>query len=127
LFLAGVSASPSERSKHIFDYWTPERIKGAIARDFVIDKQQGLGYIRRTDGSFTPHGHNKLIQLSSAKSNPVPMGKPSAGGDSDGPTVSHVEPGDGVTIGASQRFAATVSDSSGVKAVTIVINLPSGS
>ena len=126
LFASGVSAGPSDKSKRVFDYWTSDRIKSAIPRDFVIDKQQGLGYIRRGDGSFIPHGHNKVIQISPAKSQPAPMAKPPGNDDSEGPTVSHIEPSNGATVGGSQRFAATVSDPSGVKSVSIVVTYPAG-
>ena len=125
LFCTGVSAKPSDKNKQVMDYWTPAKIKSAIPRDFVIDNR-GLGYIRNHDGSFTPHGHNKLIQLDQKNSPSPNKGKPGSG-DSDGPTVSHIEPGNGATIGASQRFAANVSDPSGLKSVSIVINFPDGS
>jgi len=126
LFFTGVSAKPSDKNKRIFDYWTADKIKSAIPRDFVIDKQQGVGYIRRADGSFIPHGHNKLIQLKQTGSQPQPNAKPPGNGDSEGPVVSHIEPANGATIGASQRFAANVSDPSGVKTVSIVVTFPAG-
>ena len=43
------------------------------------------------------------------------------GGDNDGPSVSPVEPADGAIIGASQRFAATITDPSGVRSASQVI------
>ena len=124
--ISSVSAAPSEKSKRIIDYWTPERIQNAIPRDMKID-HRGFGYIRKKDGSFIPHGHNKLIQLDQANSIQKPnKGKPGSG-DSDGPAVSHIEPGNNATIGASQRFAANVSDPSGIKSVSIVITFPNNS
>lgn len=125
LFFSNVSASPSEKNKRVIDHWTPERVKSATPRDFVIDNQ-GLGYIRRQDGSLIGHGHNKLTQLGSTPSRPSPMAKP-GGGDNEGPTVSPIEPANAATIGASQRFAATITDASGIKSVSFVINFPSGS
>ena len=122
----GISAAPSEKSKRIVEYWTPERIKSAIPRDMRIDAQ-GRGFIRRQDGSFIPHGHSQLTQISSTKTKITPAkGKPGTG-DNDGPSVAHIEPANGATIGASQRFAANVSDPSGIKNVSIVITFPSGS
>ncbi|TQV77120.1 hypothetical protein FLL45_03995 [Aliikangiella marina] len=117
------NAAPSDKNKKIFDYWTPERINSAIPRDMVKDNQ-GYGYIRRKDGSLIPHGHQRLTQISTPQ--PSPKAKP-GGGDNEGPSISQIEPGNGATIGASQRFAANVTDASGVKTVSIVINFPDGS
>lgn len=117
-------AAPSDKNKKIFDYWTAERIQSAVPRDMVKDNS-GRGFIRRKDGSLIPHGHNKLTQVSPQE--PTPKAKPPSNGDNDGPSISHIEPSNGATIGASQRFAANVSDPSGVKTVSIVVNFPDGS
>ena len=101
--------------KRVVDYWTLERRHRAIPRDFVIDPR-GFGYIRGKDGRLYAHGHNK-----------EPMGKPSGGGsDNTPPRFTIMEPGEGAVIGSSHRFAATVTDDSGVKSVSFVLQYPSG-
>lgn len=125
LISANSFAVPNENSKKVFDYWTQERIKSAKPRDLVIHTN-GLGYLKNKDGSFTPYGHNQLLQLDAVtKAKPKALkGKPS--GETEPPLITMIEPADGATIGASQRFAASVSDASGVRSVTVVITLPSG-
>lgn len=125
IVFSSVSAAPSEKSKRVFDYWTAERIAKAIPRQMVKDRK-GLGYIKRPNGDLIPHGHSKLTQLD-AGGKKLPMAKPGGGGnDSTPPSVTHIEPANGAIIGASQRFAANVTDASGVRSVTIVISPPSG-
>ena len=41
--------------------------------------------------------------------------------------ITPIEPLDGSTVGASQRFAASITDASGVKSATLVITYPTGS
>ena len=78
------------------------------------------------DGSLQPHGHNKLVEVT--KTIKQPRAKPgTGGGDNDGPSISPIEPGEGATIGASQKFAATITDPSGVRSVSLVITFPDGS
>lgn len=131
LFVASNAlAKPTEKNKKVIEYWTQERIASAIPRRMVIDKKNGLGYIKRPDGSLIPHGHMTVTSISSlvAASQATPRAKPGGGGNSDnqGPTISPIEPADGSTIGASQRFAATISDSSGVRSATLTIVYPNG-
>lgn len=128
--IAGIAATqsmakPNENSKKVFDYWTAERIQSAKPRDLVIHTN-GLGYIKNKDGSFTPHGHDKLLQLDAQpKAKPSQQkGKPS--GETTPPVITPIEPSDGAIVGASQRFAANVTDESGVKSVSIIITPPSG-
>jgi len=120
-----VDANPSAKNQQILDHWTPARINQAIPRQLVI-ASNGLGYLRMPDGSLQPHGHNKLVEVT--KTTKQPRAKPgTGGGDSEGPIISPIEPGDGATIGASQRFAATITDPSGVRSVSMVITFPDGS
>lgn len=120
-----VDAKPSAKNQQIIDHWTPARMQQAIPRQLVI-ASNGLGYLRKPDGSLQPHGHNKLVEVT--KVTKQPRAKPGTGGDdSDGPSISPLEPGDGATIGASQRFAATVADPSGVRSVSLVITFPDNS
>jgi len=120
-----VDAKPSAKNQQIIDHWTPARIKQAIPRQLVI-ASNGLGYLKRPDGSLQPHGHNKLVEVTKVAKQP--RAKPgTGGGDNIGPTISNpIEPDDGAIIGASQRFAANVTDASGVRSVTLVITPPSG-
>ncbi len=119
-----VNAEPSVKNQRIIDHWTPERIKQATPRQLVI-ASNGLGYLKRPDGGLQPHGHNKLVEVS--KISKQPRAKPgTGGGDNQGPIVSPIEPANGATIGASQRFAATVTDDSGVRSVSLVIGFPDG-
>jgi len=50
-------------SKAVFDHWTPERRAAAIPRDLVIDGR-GYGYLRLSDGTLVPHGHDVAAQTS---------------------------------------------------------------
>lgn len=118
-------AKPSAKNQKVIDHWTPARIQQAMPRQLVI-APNGLGYLKRPDGSLQPHGHNKLVEVSRATKQP--QAKPgTGGGDNDGPVISLVEPGDGAVINASQRFAATIEDLSGVRSASLVISFPDGS
>ena len=101
------------RSARAVEHWTPERRAAAVPRDMVID-ERGLGYIRDRNGRLIPHGHD--IQAQAAP----------GGGDSTGPTVSNMSPAAGETVGANATFSATVTDSSGVKSVTVKLQAASG-
>ncbi len=119
-----VDARPSAKNQKVIDHWTPARIKQAIPRQLVI-ASNGLGYLRKPDGSLQPHGHNKLVEVT--KTTKQPQAKPgTGGGDKEGPSVSPIEPEDGATVGASQRFAATIADPSGVRSASLVITFPDG-
>jgi hypothetical protein len=120
-----VDAKPSDKNQQIIDHWTPTRIKQAIPRQLVI-ASNGLGYLRMPDGSLQPHGHNKLVEVT--KISKQPQAKPgTGGGDNEGPSISPIEPSDGATVGGSQRFAATITDASGVRSVSLVITFPDNS
>jgi hypothetical protein len=102
------------RSERAVQHWTPEKRAAAIARDFVID-ERGLAYIRAQSGHLIPHGHNI-----------APNGKPGGGGDSAGPTVTAMTPGNGATVGAAVSFSANVTDASGVNSVTFYVRQGTG-
>lgn len=124
LTTTGASAQPSAKNQKIIDHWTPARMKQAIPRQLVI-APNGLGYLKMPDGSLQPHGHNRLVAAS--KATPQPQAKPGGGGgDVDGPSISRIEPANNETIGASQRFAATITDASGVRSASLVITYPDG-
>ena len=120
-----VTAKPTAKNQQIIDHWTPARMKQAIPRQLVI-ASNGLGYLKKPDGSLQPHGHNRLVEVT--RTSQQPQAKPgTGGGDNEGPSVSLIEPGDGATIGGSQRFAATVADPSGVRSANLVVGFPDGS
>ena len=108
-------------------YWTPERVASAQPRDLVID-QRGLGYLKRADGSLDPYGHSvrsqptELTQVSSGAR--LPMGQPSAEAD-EATNFSNPSPS-GTTVGSTVDFSATITDTSGIRSVTIVIIYPNG-
>ena len=112
------------RRAQVVGHWTAERRAAAIPRDLVIDAR-GLGYIRRTDGTLMPHGH----QIEAA-TDPVPRAKPGGGGgggsDNEPPVISNLDPSGGATIGSSYTFSATVTDNVGVRSVTFVVTYPDG-
>jgi len=111
----------------IVEYWTRQRIADAIPRDLAID-HRGLGYLRKTDGTFIPYGHQ--IAADAVPRQATPFAKPpvagGAGEDTTPPLVSNMNPASGETIGSSHTFSATVTDASGVKSVSFVIQYPNG-
>jgi hypothetical protein len=115
---AGQAAAQSQRgldarAAQAIEHWTPERRAAAIPRDLVID-ERGLGYLRAPGNELIPYGHNIAAQA----------GGP--GADKTGPTVTGMTPAAGATIGASATFSATVTDSSGVKSVSINVQQGGG-
>src|SRR5688572_10579278 len=102
------------RSENAVKHWTLERRNAAIPRDFVID-ERGLGYIRARGGHLIPHGHDI-----------APNAKPGGGGDSTGPSITAMTPGNGATVGAAASFSANVTDASGVRSVTFYIRQGTG-
>jgi hypothetical protein len=101
-------------------HWTAARRAQAQPRDLVID-HRGLGYLRRADGTLTPHGH-------ATPAAPAPNAKPGGGtADTTPPTTANPDPGSGATIGASHTFSAKVTDASGVRSVTFQIARDGGS
>jgi hypothetical protein len=145
---AAPNAQAIEASKaRVVQHWTRERMQQAIPRDLVIDPR-GLGYLRKPDGSLVPYGHNVAArQITSTDATPTAKptspggggggskgggGKSGGGGgggssnDTTPPAISNMDPGSGIVIGASYTFSATVTDTSGVKSVTFVIQYPDG-
>jgi hypothetical protein len=121
--LAGAPAqAQSDRAAEraaVFDYWTPARRAAAQPRDLVIDTR-GLGYLRQSDGSLQPYGHQVA-----AAGDPVTRGKPVD--DTTPPVIgSDMDPASGATIGASHTFSVTVTDDVGLRSVDFVIEYPSG-
>jgi len=121
----GMSANKAQVVKH----WTPERVAHATPRDLVIDPR-GLGYLRKSDGSLVPHGHQVVAEKGTLAQ--VPMGKPpgagggGGGSDTTAPTISNMDPAEGSIIGEAHTFSAVVADTSGVKSVSFVIRFPNG-
>ena len=122
LFSATANAQSEEAARRaaVLKHWTADRRAAAQPRDLVID-HRGLGYLRRQDGTLSPHGH----QIKAENSNVVPNAKPGGGSDSSPPTISNLDPS-GITIGDSYLFSATVTDASGVRSVTFVVTYPDG-
>jgi hypothetical protein len=121
---AGQGMAMDPKKSKVVGHWTQERMNQAIPRDLVIDPR-GLGYLRRPDGSFQPHGHQ--IAAEQGASRRQPQGKPSGNTDSTPPEISNMDPASDNTIGTSHTFAATViDDGSGVKSVTFTIRYPDG-
>ena len=114
----------NERARKVMEHWTPERVEAAQPRDLVID-HRGLGYVRGKGNKLKPHGHSTGSELTSTTGTAKPQGEktPRAkpGSDRTPPTVTSMDPTDGATIGSSQRFSASVTDTSGVRSVTFEI------
>ena len=129
------SAAPAEqgRADQVAAYWTAERTRAAQPRDLAVD-DRGLGYRRSADGGLVAYGHGTPAQATQLRATPgggssgptAPQGKPTGSGDTAGPTVTGLSPASGATIGGSATFSATVTDPSGVRAVTVVIVYPDG-
>ena len=119
----------------VVEHWTPQRRAQAIPRDLVIDAR-GQAYLRKPDGSLEPYGRQVADQLSAVLSSPreiMPMARPtkSVGGggaskDTIPPTITNMDPAEGSEIGSSYTFSATVTDASGIKSVSFVIQYPDG-
>lgn len=120
--LAEAAPPAHSRAAQVIDHWTPERRASAQPRDLVIDSR-GLGYLRRADGSLKPHGH-QVAALAHDVDGPAPM-RPSPG-DTTPPSISAMSPAAGDTIGTSATFSATVTDDSGLRSVTFVVQSSSG-
>nr|WP_320192123.1 hypothetical protein [uncultured Desulfobacter sp.] len=114
---AGEIKSMNAGKSGIAKYWTKERRVNAVPRDLVID-QRGLGYLRKSDGSFAPYGHQIEAKT------PQPLGKPI--NESNPPEISEMNPAEGVSIGDSYTFSAMVTDQNRIKSVTFVIYYPDG-
>ena len=114
----GVNAQAAK----VFQHWTAERRKNAIPRELVIDSR-GLGYLRKRDGTLVPYGHRILSQVEIS-----PRAKPSGESSSDTtpPKITIIDPVDGATIGGSHVFKAEITDDSGIKSATFVIQYPNG-
>lgn len=124
ILFAGQGMAMDPKKSKVVEHWNQERMNQAIPRDLVIDPR-GLGYLKRPDGSFQPHGHQ--IAAEQGASRRQPQGKPSGNGDSTPPVISNLDPASGATIGTSHTFAATVVDNeSGVKSVSFTIRFPDG-
>ncbi len=121
----GNNRSMDPAKARVVEHWTNERRTAAVPRDFVIDSR-GLGYLRRPDGSLQPYGHQIIAE--NAANSPAPNARPGGGNnDTTFPSISNMNPGDGVIIGASHTFSATVTDNVEVKSVSFTIQYPDGS
>jgi len=114
----------------VIQHWTKERRANAVPRDLVIDSR-GLGYLKRPDGTLTPHGHKVPAEFTPVNQSISPFASRStnrSGGgrkssDKTPPTISNLDPAAGTTIGESYTFEAKVTDSGGVTSVTFKIQL----
>jgi hypothetical protein len=114
-----------DEKARVVAHWTGERRAAAVPRDLVMDRQ-GVGYLRDSSGSFKAYGHDARAASPMAK----PPGTGGGGGgssDTTPPVISGLDPAAGAVIGASHRFAATVTDDVGVRSATFVIQYPDGS
>jgi hypothetical protein len=117
---AAPAQRPDAESARIVGHWTAERRAAAVPRDLVVDSR-GLGYLRRSDRSLEPYGHDVAPLAGGTQ---TPRGKPVTG-DTTPPAISALDPAAGMTIGAPYTFAATVTDASGIKSVSFRIQ-PAG-
>jgi hypothetical protein len=113
------------KKARVIEHWTQARMQSAIPRDLVIDPK-GQGYLRKPDGSLEPYGRQVADTVGQGI---TPNAKPSGGsrgGDTTPPAISNMDPAEGAEIGQSYTFSATVTDASGVKSVSFVIQHPDG-
>ncbi len=125
------TGGPDAQTRAVAAYWTPERQRAAVSRDIVVDAQ-GRSYLRAASGRLEPYGNGKLVARPTLEAvgggpakaaQPVPL----ATADTTGPSITGRSPMDGVTISStSVTFTATVTDSSGVKSVTVKLIYPDG-
>jgi len=109
----------------VIDHWTQQRIKDAIPRDLVMDAR-GLGYLRKPDSTLLPYGHEILAEPELKSAIPFARSPSTGGEDITPPLISNMDPGAGEVIGSSHIFSATVTDASGIKSVSFVIQYPDG-
>ena len=120
----GNNRSIDSDKARVIDHWTKARRDVARPRDLVIDSR-GLGYLRRSDGSLEPYGHQITAEATSGR--PGPLARPQGGNnDTTPPRIENMSPGSGATIDASATFSATVTDASGIRSVSFVIQYPDG-
>jgi hypothetical protein len=105
----------SAEHRRVVEHWTAARRRAAIPRDLVIDSR-GQGYLRTKGGVLQPYGR----QAAGSAGEMTPRAKP-GGGDTTPPSVTNLIPGDDATVGASQTFQATVTDTSGLRSVRFTI------
>lgn len=107
----------------VVEYWTNGRRANAIPRDLVIDPR-GFGYLRKPDGSLQPYGHQIVADVQSQTPSPVAKPGGNSSGDKVPPTITDMNPDGASSIGASYTLSATVTDTSGVRSVSFVIQYP---
>ena len=95
------------RAARAIQHWTAERRLAATARDLVID-QNGRAFLRGPGNTFVPYGQQ-------------PGGPQAMAGEAVPPSITNLSPANGATVGASASFSATVTDASGVRAVTFYV------
>lgn len=115
---------PTVRTMKTIEHWTPERRAQAIPRDLFID-ERGLGYLRKPNGEFVPHGHETPVEKGSSGGISA-FGKPSGDSDTTPPIITVMDPIGGAEIGYSHIFKTTVTDDSGVKSVKFNITKDGG-
>ncbi|HUF99585.1 MAG TPA: hypothetical protein VMM60_15750 [Ilumatobacter sp.] len=122
---AGVAAdNPHDGTAgDVIAHWTPARVASAVPRDLVVDSR-GLGYLRSSNGGLTPYGHSQRAQLEQLPTGtPIPHAKPGGGGnDSTAPSVTEAVPSAGATTGGTVEIAATITDASGIRSVSITVS-----
>ena len=114
--------SVEARAAAVIDHWTAERRATAIPRDLVID-QRGLGYLRGPGNALVPYGHS-IAALASDQARP--NAAPGGSGDTTGPDITNMIPGQNGTVGATAAFSAKVTDPSNVKSVSVNVRKGSG-
>jgi len=116
--------SPAKDAAATAAYWTAERRAAAIPRDIIVDAR-GQSYLRgaaglQPYGPASPELASRLTQVGDAA--PQPMARPGGTNDTTGPTIEALTPTAGSVVGTSAAFSAKVTDSSGVRSVSIAVN-----
>jgi hypothetical protein len=116
---------PDQAKAKVVAHWNAARRSAAQPRDLYLD-QRGLAYTKTSKGALQAYGHSAGSVHALKQQPPRPMGKPSGTNDSEPPHIDSMNPAADAIIGESHTFSALITDDSGLKSVSFVIQYPNG-
>lgn len=116
---------PDQAKAKVVAHWSAARRAAAIPRDLYLDTR-GLAYTKNHRGTLQAYNHGTGSVYALNEASPQPRGKPSGNDDRDPPVITNMDPASEDIIGASYTFSAEITDASGLKSVSFVIQYPNG-